>query len=47
MFLGGVLSAINGNIDTNKYEDFARAVLGNKSYLLFAFDKLVITVSAL
>jgi C-terminal domain of Sin3a protein len=39
-----VLSAINQSIDANKYEDFARAVLGNKAYLLFAFDKLVIAV---
>jgi hypothetical protein len=43
--LGGVLSAIGQTIDANKYEDFARAVLGNKAYLLFSFDKLIIAVS--
>ena len=31
--------------DTNKYEDFARQILGNKAYLLFSFDKLIISVS--
>jgi hypothetical protein len=45
IFLGGVLSAIGQMIDANKYEDFARSVLGNKAYLLFSFDKLIIAVS--
>lgn len=47
IFLAGVLSAISQSIDANKYEDFARAVIGNKAYLLFSFDKLVIAVSAI
>lgn len=45
VFLAGALSAISQTIDTNKYEDFARALLGNKAYLMFAFDKLIIAVS--
>ena len=45
IFLGGVLSAMNQSIDANKYEDFSRTVLGNKAYLLFSFDKLIIAVS--
>ena len=44
LLIGGVINAINQTIDANKYEDFARTVLGNKAYLLFAFDKLVISV---
>ena len=36
-----MLAAINTAIDTNKYEDFARYILGNKAYLLFSFDKLI------
>ena len=32
----------NSNIlDTNKYEDIARELLGNEAYLLFQVDKLV------
>lgn len=31
-----------GNVlDTNKYEDVARELLGNEAYLLFQVDKLV------
>lgn len=41
IFLNGVFSAIATHIDTNKYEDFARNLLGNKAYLLFSFDKLI------
>jgi hypothetical protein len=44
VFLGGVLAAIQPAIDTNKYEDFARVVLGSKAYLLFSFDKLILSV---
>lgn len=28
--------------DFNKYEDFTRAIMGSKAYLLFSFDKLII-----
>ena len=28
-------------LDTNKYEDIARELLGNEAYLLFQADKLV------
>lgn len=45
IFIGGVLAAINVSIDANKYEDFSRSVLGNKAYLLFSFDRLIIAVS--
>jgi hypothetical protein len=41
IFIGGVLAAIHSAIDTNKYEDFSRMILGNKAYLLFSFDKLI------
>jgi hypothetical protein len=44
VFLAGLFSVINSSIDANKYEDFARTILGNKAYLLFSFDKLVIAV---
>ena len=45
IFLGGVMSAISSTIDANKYEDFTRNILGNKAYLLFSFDRLIIAVS--
>lgn len=35
---------MTSQIDANKYEDFARAVLGSKAYLLFSFDKLISAV---
>ncbi len=47
IYLTGLLSAIGQLIDTNKYEDFTRYTLGNKAYLLFSFDKLIISVSLL
>jgi len=31
----------NSILDTNKYEDVARELLGNEAYLLFQVDKLV------
>jgi hypothetical protein len=40
-----VVGAMASSFDTNKYfEDFARVLLGSKSYLLFQFDKLVSSV---
>jgi hypothetical protein len=41
VFIGGVLSAMQSSLDANKYEDFARALLGSRAYLLFSFDKLI------
>lgn len=43
IFLGGVLCAMQGSLEANKYEDFARSLLGRRAYLLFAFDKLIIS----
>lgn len=43
VFLGGVLSAMQGSLEANKYEDFTRSLLGSRAYLLFAFDKLIIS----
>lgn len=43
MLLGGILSAMQGSLESNKYEDFARALLGSRAYLLFLFDKLIIS----
>ena len=41
IFIGLVLSALGGNFDINKYEDFARTLLGGRAYLLFSFEKIV------
>ena len=46
VFIGGILSAMSGTLDTSKYEDFARQLLGSRAYLLFAFDKLITAVSS-
>ncbi|CDW73125.1 paired amphipathic helix protein sin3a-like [Stylonychia lemnae] len=43
VFLGGILVAMQSGADFNKYEDFARALLGSKAYLLFSFDKLIVS----
>ncbi len=45
VFLAGVLVAMQSGSDFNKYEDFARSILGSKAYLLFSFDKLIVSVS--
>jgi hypothetical protein len=45
IFITGLLSVIGQHVDNNKYEDFARQILGNKAYLLFSFDKMIISVS--
>ena len=45
MFIGGVLSAMQSSLDANKYEDFARSLLGSRAYLLFSFDKLITAVN--
>ena len=34
-------SSSNSVLDTNKYEDVARELLGNEAYLLFQVDKLL------
>lgn len=47
VFIGGVLSTMSGSFDSNKYEDFARIVLGGRAYLLFSFDKLIISVNCI
>lgn len=46
IFLAGVLLVLQTGIgfDSNKFEDFSRAILGSKAYLLFAFEKLVSAV---
>ncbi|MFS8159917.1 MAG: hypothetical protein ACMG6E_06850 [Candidatus Roizmanbacteria bacterium] len=44
IFMGLVLATMNGSFDTNKYEDFARQLLGSRAYLLFSFEKLIASV---
>jgi len=34
---------MNGSLDSNKYEDFARVLLGSRAYFLFSLDKLIST----
>ena len=46
LFMAGATLALQTGFDTNKYEDFARVILGGKAYLLFSFEKLIITVMA-
>lgn len=35
------LMSQNNILDTNKYEDVARELLGNEAYMLFSTDKLI------
>ena len=44
IFIGLVLSTMNGTNDANKYEDISRFLLGRRAYLLFAFEKVVAAV---
>jgi len=45
IFMGLVLAIMNTSFDANKFEDFARFLLGSKAYLLFAFEKLIAAVN--
>ena len=45
IFIGLVLASMNSSFDNNKYEDFARCLLGSRAYLLFSFEKLMGGVS--
>lgn len=40
-FLKTVCQALRGNIDSGKFEEKCRTLLGNDSYVFFTFDKLV------
>ena len=40
-FLGQLMGCIDGSIDSNRYEDSLRLLLGNKSYALLTLDKVV------
>lgn len=41
LFLCGIASCLAGAMDTNKFEDFERLIMGNKAYFLFTVDKLL------
>ena len=43
MFICSIVTTMNSTnvLDTNKYEDLARELLGNEAYLLFQIDKLI------
>lgn len=47
VFLAGATLALQAGFDTNRYEDFIRALLGGKAYLLFSFEKLISAVRLL
>jgi hypothetical protein len=40
-FLGQLFAAIDGSIDSNRYEESCRQLLGNKSFMLITLDKVV------
>ena len=44
IFIRGLRSALRGDIDSTRYEDFCRYLLGSQSYLMFSIDKLVNSV---
>jgi len=44
IYLKGLYSLLRNNIDTTKYEDFCRQILGTQAYLLFSIDKLINSV---
>jgi len=41
LFLCGMASCLAGGLDSNKFEDFERLIMGNKAYFLFTVDKLL------
>jgi paired amphipathic helix protein Sin3a len=40
-FFSATMALAEGAQDTNKFEDFARTLLGNKSYVVFTLDKII------
>ena len=44
MYVKGLNSLLNGNIDTARYEEFCQHCLGKQAYLLFSIDKLINSV---
>ena len=47
MFLSVVLVCLSPDrrIEPSQYEDIARSIMGKDAYLLFVFDKLILSVS--
>lgn len=41
-FLGQVFALVEGSMDNARFEDFCRTLLGNKSYVLYTLDKIVV-----
>lgn len=41
LFLCGIASCLATTLDSNKFEDFQRLIMGNKAYFLFTVDKLL------
>lgn len=41
-FLAQVYSLIDGSMDPAKFEEFCRTLLGNKSYVLYTLDKIIL-----
>lgn len=41
LFLSGMATTLAATMDSAKFEDFERLIMGNKAYFLFTIDKLL------
>mmetsp|Transcript_24143 Transcript_24143/g.29248 ORF Transcript_24143/g.29248 Transcript_24143/m.29248 type:complete len:1244 (-) Transcript_24143:506-4237(-) len=44
-FFNMLFSMLGGNLESSKYEDECRALLGNNAYVLFTLDKLIVKLT--
>jgi hypothetical protein len=40
-FLSGLLALVDGSMESSRFEDFTRQLLGNKSYIVYTLDKVI------
>lgn len=44
-FLSQLICLLDGSLDVARYEESVRQLLGNKAYLLYTLDKVILQVS--
>ena len=44
VYLGQLYAHLGGTIDSNKYEESCRSLLGNRAFVLYTLDKVIISI---
>ena len=44
VYLGQLYAHVGGTIDSNKYEESCRSLLGNRAFILYTLDKVIISI---